>query len=66
MVGARGGMLEKFGPKQMRLMTITSSPERMRNMTGVVRSITEGSGSIFFLFIDHEILAAAIHYRFSG
>src|ERR1700730_18494225 len=50
--------VEQFGLKQMRVVTITNSRERMHNMVSVVRSITEGRGSNFFLFIDQETLAA--------
>jgi hypothetical protein len=50
--------LEQFGVKQMRVLTVTSSQERMHNMVGAVRSITEGRGSNFFLFVDRETLAA--------
>jgi hypothetical protein len=42
--------VEQFGIKQMRVLTITSSPERVHNMAGAVRTITEGRGSAFFLF----------------
>jgi hypothetical protein len=56
-VGAQGG--EQFGFEQMRVVTITNSRERMHNMVSVVRSITEGRGSNFFLFVDQENLAAA-------
>ena len=50
--------IEQFGLKQMRVATVTNSRERMHNMISVVRSITEGRGSNFFLFIDEETLAA--------
>ena len=50
--------VEQFGLKQMRVLTITSSPERMRNMVGCVRDITEGKGSNFFLVVDRASLAA--------
>jgi hypothetical protein len=50
--------LEQFGVKQMRVLTITSSQERMHNMVGAVRSITEGRGSNFFLFSNWDNLAA--------
>ena len=49
--------IEQFGVKQMRVLTVTSSQERMHNMVGAVRSITEGRGSNFFLFIDRDTLA---------
>lgn len=51
--------LEQFGVKQMRVLTITSSQERMHNMVGAVRSITGGRGSNFFLFVDRATLAAS-------
>jgi hypothetical protein len=50
--------LEQFGVKQMRVLTITNSRERMHNMVETVRNITEGRGSNFFLFIDRATLAA--------
>lgn len=51
--------LEQFGVKQMRVLTVTSSRERVHNMVGAVRGITEGRGSNFFLFSDRETLAAS-------
>jgi hypothetical protein len=51
--------LEQFGVKQMRVPTVTSSQERMHNMVGAVRSVTEGRGSNFFLFVDRGALAAS-------
>jgi hypothetical protein len=53
-----GRHVEQYGLKQMRVATVTNSRERMHNMVSVVRSITEGKGSNFFLFIDQEMLAA--------
>ncbi len=50
--------IEQFGVKQMRVLTITSSQERMHNMVGAVRGITDGRGSNFFLFVDRATLAA--------
>jgi Replication-relaxation len=49
--------VEQFGLKEMRVLLITSSPERVHNMVGCVRSITEGRGSNFFLFADRASLA---------
>jgi hypothetical protein len=43
----------------MRVLTVTSSRERLFNMVDTVRSITEGRGSNFFLFVDREALAAS-------
>jgi hypothetical protein len=51
--------LEQFGVKQMRVLTVTSSQERMHNMVGAVRSITEDRGSNFFLFMDRKRLAVS-------
>lgn len=51
--------LKQFGLKQMRVLTVTSSPERVHNMVGAVRNITEGRGSNFFLFADRGALAAS-------
>lgn len=51
--------VEQFGIKQMRVLTVTSSAERAHNMVGAVRSITEGRGSNFFLFVDRDALAAS-------
>lgn len=48
--------VEQFGLKQMRVLTITSSPERVHNMVRTVRDITEGRGSNFFLFTDQQSL----------
>jgi hypothetical protein len=49
--------VEQFGLKQMRVLMITSSAERVHNMVGCVRDITEGRGSNFFLMIDRATLA---------
>lgn len=49
--------VEQFGIKQMRVATVTSSRERVHNMIGAVRNITEGRGSNFFLFLDRGTLA---------
>jgi hypothetical protein len=49
--------VEQFGIKQMRVLTITTSSERMHNMVGCVRNISEGRGSNFFLMIDRASLA---------
>lgn len=46
--------IEQFGIKQMRVLTITSSPERVRNMVRCVGELTEGRGSAFFLFGDRN------------
>lgn len=51
--------VEQFGIKQMRVLTVTSSQERVHNMVSAVRSITDGRGSNFFLFGDREALQVA-------
>ena len=35
------------------------SPERVRNMVAVVRGLTGGKGTGFFLFMDQKTLAAS-------
>jgi hypothetical protein len=47
----------QFGMKQVRVLTVTSSPERVRNMLKAVHDVTEGRGSNFFLFIDRQSLS---------
>jgi hypothetical protein len=54
-----GRHVEQFGLKQMRVATVTNSRERLQHMLAIVRSITDGKGANFFLFIDQESLAAA-------
>jgi hypothetical protein len=48
--------IEQFAIKQMRVLTVTSSPKRVQNMVQAVRDITEGKGSNFFLFADQTNL----------
>ena len=45
-----GHHAEQFGVKQMRVIMLTSSEERMNNMLAVVDELTQGRGSAFFLF----------------
>jgi len=57
--GWKTGQHEKqFGVKQMRVAMVTSSRERVEHMLDVVRNITDGKGTGFFLFIDQQTLAA--------
>lgn len=57
--GWRGGRhVQQFGVKQMRVLLVTESAERVRNMLSAVDQITEGKGSNFFLFTDQGSLAA--------
>jgi hypothetical protein len=48
----------QFGVRQMRVLFVTESAERVRNMLSAVDQITGGKGSNFFLFIDQATLAA--------
>ena len=54
--GRAGWHVEQFGLKQMRVATVTNSRERMQNTIVIVRRITDGKGSNFFLFIDQATL----------
>ena len=45
-----GRHVEQFGLKQMRVLLLTSSEERMQHMLSVVGELTQGRGSAFFLF----------------
>jgi hypothetical protein len=47
---------KQFGIKQVRVAMVTTSPERVRNMTAIVDDITESRGSNFFLFVDQARL----------
>lgn len=53
-----GRHVEQFGVKQMRVLFVTESAERVRNMLAAVDHVTGGKGSNFFLFIDRPTLAA--------
>jgi len=48
----------QFGVKQMRVLFVTESPDRARNMLSAVDHITGGKGSNFFLFVDRAALVA--------
>jgi len=50
--------VEQFGVKQMRVLMVTESPERVSNMLSAIDKITGGKGSNFFLLIDKPSLAA--------
>jgi hypothetical protein len=45
-----GRHVQQFGLKQMGVVMLTSSEERMKQMLGVVNELTQGRGSAFFLF----------------
>ncbi|HTV27705.1 MAG TPA: replication-relaxation family protein [Xanthobacteraceae bacterium] len=49
----------QFGVKQMRVLFVTESADRVRHMLSAVDHVTGGKGSNFFLFIDRPTLAAA-------
>ena len=49
----------QFGLKQMRVAFVTNSRDRVEHMLGVVRELTEGKGTGFFLFIERETLAGS-------
>ena len=49
----------QLGLKQVRVLMVTSSGERMEHMLSVLDGVTEGRGSAFFLFADHATLAAS-------
>lgn len=42
--------VERYGLKQLRVLTVTDSRTRIDNMLDVVNELTEGKGSNFFLF----------------
>lgn len=45
-----GRHVEQFGLKQVRVLMLTTSEERMKRMLAVVDELTQGRGSGFFLF----------------
>jgi len=51
--------VEQFGVKQVRVLIVTESPERVKNMLAAIEQITGGKGSNFFLLIDKPMLAAS-------
>jgi hypothetical protein len=54
-----GRHVQQFGVKQMRVLLVTESPERVRNMLSAIDQITGGKGSNFFLLTDKGSLAAS-------
>lgn len=50
--------VEQFGVEQLRVLTITTSQERIETMLDAVGEITDGKGSNLFLFADQEQFAA--------
>jgi plasmid stabilization system protein ParE len=53
-----GRHVQQFGVKQMRVLLVTQSPERVRNILSAIDQITGGKGSNFFLFTDQGSLSA--------
>ena len=49
---------ERFGFHNLRILTVTTSAERVSSMIAAVNDITEGKGSGMFLFTDVKSLAA--------
>ena len=49
--------VEQFGVKQVRVLIVTDSVERVRNMLSAIDRITGGRGSNFFLFVDAAAVA---------
>jgi len=49
--------VEHFGVKQIRVLTVTDSRKRVEHMLDVVRELTNGKGTNFFLFADQARLA---------
>ena len=49
---------ERFGFHNLRILTITTSAERVSSMIATVNDITDGKGSGMFLFTDVKSLAA--------
>ena len=44
--------VEQFGVKQMRVLIVTESVERVKNMLAAIEQLTGGKGSNFFLLTD--------------
>lgn len=55
----QGRHVRQFGLKQLRILTVTTSPQRVVNMVQALKEITDGNGSNLFLFVDRESLSAA-------
>jgi Replication-relaxation len=47
-----GRHVQQFGVKQMRVLVVTESAERVRNMLSAIGQITGGKGSNFFMLVD--------------
>ncbi|MCC6947012.1 MAG: replication-relaxation family protein [Bradyrhizobiaceae bacterium] len=55
----QGRHVEQFGVKQLRVLTVTPGRERVAHMLDVVKELTDGKGSNFFLFAAAEQFADA-------
>jgi len=51
--------VEQFGVKQVRVLIVTESAERVKNMLSAIDQVTEGKGSNFFLLTDKVSLAVS-------
>jgi hypothetical protein len=49
----------QFGFQAVRVLTVTTSKQRVGTMVEAVRSLTGGNGSGLFLFVDRETLRAS-------
>ena len=49
--------VQRFGFQNLRVLTVTTSMERIQSMLAVVKAITEGKGHGMFLFTDVATLA---------
>jgi hypothetical protein len=52
----QGRALQQFGGEHLRVLTITTSIERIGTMLDALREVTGGKGSELFLFIEEETL----------
>lgn len=52
-----GEHVRELGIPNFRVATVTTTPERVKQMIDAQRAITNGRGSNMFLFIDHDTLA---------
>lgn len=50
--------VEQFGIEQLRVLTVTTSPQRVSTMLDALREVTEGKGSDLFLFATEDELRA--------
>jgi hypothetical protein len=48
--------VDQFGIEQLRVLTVTTSAQRIETMLDALRSVTKGKGSDLFLFADEQTL----------